>query len=339
MIKTNWIYSTEYEAKRLIETSYLTANGFYKSGGFLVLNKLHKDHVFLPYISNKSIESYWKRVFDVKYKSFPIVVKDKKLLKEVTNWVEKKYTNVPNVSKIQRLWEVIGDHVIKETLDIINLPEHSIKEINIYISNFGTGCTFSITKNLPSSVDIYLRHDQDLNKLVYALISSLTRNNVLTKYQGEWEHSQFLAEWLISETRIGKLLESVGVENEFRSTLKNIKKVQSSELSRESEKYYKKLKLASDYNFEVKDNSVIVNDKELDHLVSREKELMKLLLKNKNRPVDIDSISEVLFKNEDEFSLYAVSKAMQRLRNKLEKNNVSPNFIQTVRNQGFMIKN
>ena len=66
---------------------------------------------------------------------------------------------------------------------------------------------------------------------------------------------------------------------------------------------------------------------------------MLSLIRNSNTVTEIDDIGSVIFKSEDNFSLYAISKTIQRLRDKLEANGISGSYIQTLRGKGYLLKN
>ncbi len=55
--------------------------------------------------------------------------------------------------------------------------------------------------------------------------------------------------------------------------------------------------------------------------------------------INLEEIYEIISNTggTPEFSLYAISKTLERLRKKLEENNLSGAIIQTVRNQGWVL--
>lgn len=59
-----------------------------------------------------------------------------------------------------------------------------------------------------------------------------------------------------------------------------------------------------------------------------------MMIEKSNTIVTIDELADLLFANDEEFSLAAIAKTIQRLRDKLEQNGVSASFIQTLRGQG-----
>jgi len=77
----------------------------------------------------------------------------------------------------------------------------------------------------------------------------------------------------------------------------------------------------------------------LANLSLREKNLLRVLLQKRGQIVSLDEISDIISAGNStpEFSLYAISKTLERLRKKLEENNLSGALIQTVRKQGWML--
>jgi DNA-binding response OmpR family regulator len=63
------------------------------------------------------------------------------------------------------------------------------------------------------------------------------------------------------------------------------------------------------------------------------------LIENSNSFVSFDAIADNFSDSDENFSLYAISKTIQRLRNKLETNGISGSYIQTLRGQGYLLKN
>ncbi|EKD62494.1 MAG: hypothetical protein ACD_52C00144G0002 [uncultured bacterium] len=64
------------------------------------------------------------------------------------------------------------------------------------------------------------------------------------------------------------------------------------------------------------------------------------MINKRNQLITVDEVANILFKDdENAFSLQAIAKAIQRLRDKLEENGVSGSFIQTRRGQGYILVN
>jgi DNA-binding response OmpR family regulator len=75
-----------------------------------------------------------------------------------------------------------------------------------------------------------------------------------------------------------------------------------------------------------------------DNFSPREKAILNLLLSKSGVLVTTDEIGDILFSKQPEsYSLYAISKFIQRLRDKLEQNGLSGSFIQTKRGEGYLL--
>ena len=103
-------------------------------------------------------------------------------------------------------------------------------------------------------------------------------------------------------------------------------------MTQKSKEFYRKLGV----NYQVKDFKL----ENFSDLTAREKDLLALMIKKGSSLTTVDEVAEILFKeNEDAFSLQAIAKQIQRLRDKLEANGVSGSFIQTKRGQGYLLVN
>ena len=74
------------------------------------------------------------------------------------------------------------------------------------------------------------------------------------------------------------------------------------------------------------------------YLSQREREILTLLIRKSGEVASYDEIAEIIFASEEAYSLYTISKTMQRLRDKLEINGVSSNCLQTQRGKGYIFK-
>ena len=77
----------------------------------------------------------------------------------------------------------------------------------------------------------------------------------------------------------------------------------------------------------------------MENLSPTEKIILRLLIQKAGGVVTFDEFGNELFGDENDFSLYAISKNIERLRNKLEANGISGSYIQTLRSKGYVLKN
>ena len=76
-------------------------------------------------------------------------------------------------------------------------------------------------------------------------------------------------------------------------------------------------------------------------LTTQEKNILTQLEKNRNHITTFEEIGKAMWGNNwaKNYSLYAISKAIQRLRKKLHKNGFPTEVIHTERKKGYMLNN
>ena len=123
-------------------------------------------------------------------------------------------------------------------------------------------------------------------------------------------------------------------------TLKGIRIKEQARLIQESEEFYKKLGIPS-FEKPFGYNGLIPElfGKPIENLTNTEKKVLLNLTKNSNTVTQVDDLGNIIFDTEENFSLYAIAKTIQRLRDKLEENGISGSYIQTLRGKGYVLKN
>ena len=213
-----------------------------------------------------------------------------------------------------------------------------IKKITIFPTSFGTSSSFNfITKK--GEIYLYLREDQGIGTITEAIISSLTRADVYKNLNAVWQESELLVDWLVTETALSDVIKKYD-KTPFMPTLRGIRIKELAKLMEESDNFYKKLGLPINQKvFGINGKIPEINKKAVEGLSIRERELLKLLIIKAGSVTSFDEIGDTVFTSEDNFSLYAISKSIERLRNKLEANGISGSYIQTLRGKGYLLKN
>jgi DNA-binding response OmpR family regulator len=85
--------------------------------------------------------------------------------------------------------------------------------------------------------------------------------------------------------------------------------------------------------------SYIKNVKQINNLTNEEKKVLNYLLNNKNKVVSFESIGNIIWEDNDidKFSLYAISKLIERIRGKLQSNGINYNTLHTQRSSGYAL--
>jgi chorismate-pyruvate lyase len=229
---------------------------------------------------------------------------------------------------------------VAEIYKIMPDKKDAVSRIIIHPTSFGTTCSFSIADKFPAAVEMYLRQDQDIYAITEAILSAITRNEVYRELDGMWSESELLVDWLVTKSSLSPILRKYQPKTVFTPTVKYTRMKQGARLMKESEEFYRRLGVPVLENiFELRDGQPTVAGRPMENISAREKEIFALMIKKQNQIVTVDELADILFKTDEEFSLQAIAKTIQRLRDKLEQNGVSGSFIQTLRGQGYGLKN
>ena len=339
--KTVWEYSDKTEAERLIHCAHQIAVGFYHVNNFIVLpynpNINSANIVTFPDIQYNKIPRFWDKVKRENISTLPV-----KAPQDLKNQLEKLLidASLPKLdfSKTQKTWKLAQKEVLEEIYKIIPPKKNKIKKIIIYPTAFGTSTSFNLI-NKKGQIILYLRQDQGVATIIEAILSSLTRTDVYDNLDGMWQESEIIVDWLITQSSLAKVIEKYD-KTLFLPTMKGVRVKQQAKLLEESDNFYRKLGIPVNQKvFGLNGLTPEVNKKPLENLSPTEKIILRLLIQKAGGVVTFDEFGNELFKDENDFSLYAISKNIERIRNKLEANGISGSYIQTLRGKGYVLKN
>jgi hypothetical protein len=338
---TVWKYSIKTEAERLLHCAHQVSIGFFRANNFIVLPYTPKtsamNTVTFPDIPYKQIPRFWERVKGIDVINLPVKC-DQKLKDEVEKLLESAGLPAPNFKDIQKLWAKAEKSVIKEIYKIIPAKKNKIKKIIIFPTSFSTNTSFNWI-NSDGEIILYLRNDQGIGTITEAIITSLTRKDIYDDLDGVWSESELITDWLITKSSLAKVISKYDKRN-FLPTIKGTRVKQQAKFIKESEEFYKKLGLPTTLKaFSIKNQSPQIYNQKIENLTITENKVLINLIKNANEIVTFDDIGNTIFKSDDDFSLYAIAKLVQRLRNKLEANGISGSYIQTLRGKGYLLRN
>lgn len=339
---TTWVYSVKTEAERLVHVAHSIVNGFFKTNNFVVLpynlNSPGASVVTFPDLPYNSIPRFWKTVKSINVDNLPLTI-DRQLISEIEKLVLENKLNNAKFEIVKILWEKVESEVMEEIYRVIPSKRGLVKKIVISPTVFGTNCSFN-WKNDFGEIYIYLRQDQGIHAIVEAIVTSLTREDIYEKLGGVWAESEIITDYLVTQSSIATVLQKYEKAEAYLPTLKGIRGKEQVKLLKESEEFYKKLGIPSfEKPFSINGTIPHLFDKPLDNLTETERNLTLTLIRNENAVTDFDTIGGAIFKSEDDFSLYAISKTIQRLRDKFEASGISGSYIQTLRGKGYVLKN
>ncbi len=323
-MKTTWQFSPRTEALRIIHTAHNIANGFYRLNGFIVLpydTKIISDQiVLLPNLPYLSIPRFWDHCSRIDIKSTPSIkmTVPEDLITSTQKLLESSQIPTPNLDLLKIAWQKNSAKIRAEIYRLIPHLKNTIKSVNIWPTNFGTGGSFNVVNKPPHNITIWLRQDQNLSALVECLLTSLTRKDVYDNLSGTWSESEIIVDWLLTYSPLSKLLPPIS------QTLNATRTKQKATLIQQSEKFLQKIGAPP----------ISPTQHKISNLTSAEKKLFDLLKSRSPNVVTFDELADP-----NNFSLYAISKSIQRLRDKLEASGISGSFIQTKRGEGYLLTN
>lgn len=342
--KTVWEYSLETEAKRLLHCAHQMTVGFYRVNNFKVLpfpiEKKNALAVSFPDLNYISIPRFWENVRKININNFPIQAKSDLVIQTI-DLLKKANLPAPQFQNTEILWGKACKEILNTIYQIIPSKKGLVKEIIIYPTSFGTSSSFNVFKRESNDkIIIYLREDQGIATIAEAILTSLIRADIYEKLDGVWQESEIITDWLISESYLNKVLAKYERKSSFIPTIKGIRTKQQARLEQKSENFYRKLGLPAEKGiFSLNGLIPEIDKKPVSNFTETEKIALMLLVQKANKLVTFDDLADIFCKNKDGFSLWAISKGIQRLRDKLEVNGVSGSYIQTMRGQGYLLKN
>ena len=170
-------------------------------------------------------------------------------------------------------------------------------------------------------------------QIAEAILSSLFKPE-LEKQNYGWQETEGVIDFLMQYAQLKEIFEH------YQPTLRTIRSKEDGKLAIESQKYLKRLGIPTGEIFSLENDRILIDGKTpKENFSANETKVIRLLVTNKNQLCSFDQIGDVLWEDSVEsFSVWAISKLIQRIRNKLQANGVSPAVIQTQRGHGYILK-
>lgn len=337
-VNTTWKFSSATESERVLQALSQVINRFYQKNDFLVLPYLvERDAatVYIPDLDFSEIKDYFPILSKLKL-DIPLAV-DSEVLQKIENVLDKKnLSEIENdIERLKSEWENVAEEFWKVVIQL--LPELSDKKLNLEVrlTRFGTVSSFSrvIRKRDCFNIKVYIRLDFTAAQIAEGILSSILLRGAKTQ-DDFWENQEPIIDFLFTSTGLARLFP------EYVPTIKSVTRKEKGTLLKKSHEYLLKLGFPNVSIFSINEDRILFENKELAYpLSTREEILLKFLIKNKNKFCSIEEIGHVLWKDNffDKYSPWAVSKQVQRLRDKLSEIGLSPSIIQTMRCKGYML--
>ncbi len=345
-MKTIWSWSYEQEAKRIAYACANIANGFYAQQGYTILpSDTPTPHpsttIYLPDINYGSIPRFWETISKVDFKQTQ-PLKDSvisPLIPALVSRLKLSEITPEPTHPIKPVWEKYSTKILNELCDITGINLKDISSITIHPTRYGSNGSFDIVNSLPAQIKLELRFDQGLKSLISIIILALQTKPLTEQYLATWKQIKFLSEWIINSSPLAHLIEKY----ELTTTTNNLKSLgslsQSNALHDQSLTFLKRIGAPiSKSDLTQINNQISYNNKPLLHLTEREKVVLASLISSRPNVLTLDEIGDLIFESENSYSLTTITKTMQHLRDKLEKNSIPSSMIKTIYGQGYALR-
>jgi hypothetical protein len=341
-MKYIWRYSKETEAANIIFTcSSLSRKFYFKAGYFVTSNPLsyvHEKSVYLPAINYNSIKNFWRNVSKKEYNVGEFKPKD--IVTEISQLLpENELLKEKEIEKIKKNWEKVKNEFEKYYKFMFPKVYQKVKKILIMPTKYGSIGSYSYQKiQKEQYIPVYVRSDCPIDVIIHLILLATVhhthflgdpneRKMIKTK---KWFKKQEIADFLIRNTS-------------FKTLTKNFPKDTpiSDEILKESKKYLQFLGFYQNINLSIKGKNVIetFSNRILKNFTKSEENILKLLIRHKSRITSFEQIAMRLWgkRVEKKYSLYAITRLIADLRQKIRDNGIYNEVIHTQRGKGYVL--
>lgn len=340
-VQTQWSYSLETEIRRIYITFVKIYRSYFRIREIPVVyfpaTEKKKNTVIIPPID---LEKMNRMRLQFEHKSEPYGFETPK--QEMQDKLKMLYQPFHDAlfpdAPIINEWNTHGNLILKTIDEMIPHKLNKIKTIVIYLTHFGTRASFELYKPNDTKITIYLRTDAQMYDLVFSILSGILRRDLMKRHHNTWEEAQLLVDWVISDTKLATVFKDIGCDN-YKTLLSNIRAGYGKEITQQSKDIYNQLNIGRvETEFFLLNGAILYKGKKLSGLSFGEQRIMTALIENREGVLTYEVIGDLILQKEERFSLYSISKRVQRLRDKLEEMGIGKHYIQTVRGVGFRMK-
>lgn len=332
--KTTFMWNEDTEVERVFNTCISTASGFFNIKNFLVMPSLLRGNaacVYLPNIQYNGIHNFWiniGRYSDSSYIRVPknIQIKLKKLLPLVS------VQNTKTLASKKLQWKQIEKPFWRHVKRLAIQTPLTIHSLEVRITGYGTISSYVYNKNDKNHLVCYLRKDMSVAHLAEIILTALFRSTQKT-LNIPWEATEGMVDILLTKSTLAKYCTN------YKPTLYATNHTRRIHQTL-SKKYVASLGLLFEKPFTVQKDTIYFLGKSLSpKLTKSQATILKFCIQNENSIVNYDMLGSLLWSSDEQFSLWAINKQLQRLEAKLQMNGVPNTMFRIVRGQGFVLTN
>ncbi|MFZ3301610.1 MAG: helix-turn-helix domain-containing protein [Microgenomates group bacterium] len=223
------------------------------------------------------------------------------------------------IKKLEEDWENCKTEFIEKLS--YYFPELNKIDVQIELSLYGTVGSLSIVDN---KIFIYPRYDRKIISIKMLIINALTEYFF---FRDNEEIEEDTVKWKNKQTKAFEIGQGMLNFKKPKSFVKILDTEFAGKLAEESAKYLEKLKSSSKFEVDKPEN-----------LTKSERDVMNLLLRNKNKLVTFDQIAEEIWREKqfEKYSEYAITTIIKKIKKKL-KQKTDKHIIQAQRGVGYIL--
>lgn len=341
-MKSLFIYEEALEYERFVTIFRSLATEIYQDHGFLVLPyrlRAYSKSIYLPDIAELKLSQWIPMLRKLKHLSVPLGEKPA-WMQNLLNMLKGSSFEIEPIdsvhtSLVQSQWEAMKDQFEDYFTELFPRYRRYHFELGVYWTRYGSLVSYSEPRleHMRARVNICLRDDMGVTEIIEGFISSILLPDMRATLKYSWFQRESIIDFLLQRTKLARLAAS------YTPTLAATKK--SAELEKHyicSINYLKKLGLSRSQGLSLDENRLLLNGELPRSKLSKyEASVLQRLLQTPDEPVNYFELGDLLWKNTpDQFSLWALSRHLFKIRNKLRLSGISPDSIKNIRGQGYM---
>lgn len=340
-MKFTYKYDIDTEIRRIFFVLEKVKSGFYQENNFLLLPYLVSGNVFtvfLPKISKPLLKRVFSQVGsqlskynDSKYQAKEDFPGKKELQDELKSFLLSK----AEIDKMKRDWAVVKKDFINIVETIFDIHDY---EIELRPTRFGTMSSYLDLDSSKCKLAVYYRIDTDISHLAEMIVAVFLGKLGVAGTKDLWQKREWSVDLLLTKSKLAKLFPG------FTPTFDVVNKVHTdNKILQDSWDYYKYLGYPMVNSLTLRGDNVLVNGelKDVSSYPASLQNVLKLFIRSRNLLLTAEQVGDCLWGSdiEKKFSLWAISKQIEGVRNMLQAMGVNPNILETHRKKGYLLRN
>lgn len=330
IVEAKFVSNKTTEAERIIHTAKQVWVGFYEKKGFVVLPELGVENsgvIVLPNIGLEKIGKVSELLRRTKL-NFPIKT-NKEFFTEVVNKLETDGVGELILSRIQEEWKKVEGEFWRVSKVLVPEWAGKLDGLEVRVTEYGSISSYKFLNELDHKLIVYLRKDAGVSHLAEAILTGLVYPCVNTMGL-TWEEGEAIVDFTLKNTVLSKVL---GI---YVPTLTSLRSAKSKEILEKSKKYLVSLGVRLETSLKIVNNRIELYGESIEkELTGKQTKLLKGLLESDKNLLTFDEVGIILWgDDENKYSLWALNKFIERLRNKLVGLGMSPYNLRTLRGKG-----